>query len=615
MKIDKNLERANYTSTQIFFLETWYNLCVPEALDSERINYLNPLNGLNELLELYSLGDKYNAPAKRLHIISELLLVLNEDITLKNDEFNNLPKKIINLFSSIVYDNTLNEGEKINKIDSTKNIIISFSKELIYELRKSYRCICANEIIYILLNKKTLSDEEHEEIYKLTNSLMSLLMTEGMPLTELNSIYKNTLTGTNRIEGTSFSDRLEWFKKTVTKEKCSFNIEIKLKSKKLYELINIQSSKKVSVNFSELSVDPTANNDEITVRTKVNTLSKYSAKKQAEHKIQEIIDCYSYILEKDHVSIYQAFSILDDEGNIVKKLTFRDVTSNDEDKFNYNIFNTYTEVIDRLLKDDNTKELRLKLLSSFRQYYNGISSLSMESKFVSFWSALESLTLGASEKKLSHDAHVLHVVIPNIGVNYITKRLSMFRKALRYINIVSVNDGERYVIISELNNKDLFNLFKNPIITANLASQMDGFYYLEYKFKKFTKSISTCELLYNSLMKHEQKVRYHINRLYRVRNGIVHNALSYPVLDLLCLNLEHYLRSCINSVFDMIEKNPTISTTSEAFFRFNYEKDNAMVRLNPTHGIIDKKKIAELQKKISDNSLIPTDIYFIDLLL
>ena len=191
----------------------------------------------------------------------------------------------------------------------------------------------------------------------------------------------------------------------------------------------------------------------------------------------------------------------------------------------------------------------------------------------------------------------------------------MFKKALRAAGILNINDGNEERNIYELNNKELFYSLKNPIVIQNIMNALNDHIYLKFRLNKFITSISSCDLLYNSLIKHELKVRHHINRLYRVRNGIVHNALSYPVLDILCLNLEHYLRSCINSVFDMIEKNPTITTTSEAFLRFNYEKNVAMLKLNPLHGVEDKKKISELKRNIEDKKITPSDQHFADLLL
>ncbi|EKA4286741.1 hypothetical protein OLH95_004899, partial [Escherichia coli] len=141
MKIDKLITPESYNETQQFFLGTWYNLCLSETLDSERVNYLNPLNGLNELLELYSLGDKYSAPTKRLHLVSELLSIFENDQNLTNPAFNETNLKITTLLLDIINDVSLDDVAKINKLDSNKNLIISLSKELIYKLESNYRTI------------------------------------------------------------------------------------------------------------------------------------------------------------------------------------------------------------------------------------------------------------------------------------------------------------------------------------------------------------------------------------------------------------------------------------------------------------------------------------------
>ncbi|MDR6092562.1 hypothetical protein QE445_004529, partial [Pantoea ananatis] len=136
MKLDKKLNKANYTETEIFFLEAWFNLCHPNALDSDRVNYLNPLNGIQELLDLYEVGEKYNAPKKRILLSQELLEIFQNDAILHKDELKQITDKLLILFKrALENDNESNPNNvKPKTLELEQKLIISLCKELIERL-------------------------------------------------------------------------------------------------------------------------------------------------------------------------------------------------------------------------------------------------------------------------------------------------------------------------------------------------------------------------------------------------------------------------------------------------------------------------------------------------
>lgn len=612
MKIDKYIDRKKFNDSQFFFIECWFNLSHTHAIDSERVNYLNTLNGINELITLYNMGNNHNAPRKRFYLVKELLIILKSDEVLKERQFSALSSKIIDIFESVDFEENKHfKKESVTSIESQRNLIISLIKELTLNLKSNYREVAIDKIINLINSDPLATIDSKNRLYSLSNFLMSFLMTEGMSLAELFGLYKNVII--NERVDSDFFKRLELLKHEITKDPKTYRLQLKFFSRKLYDLIKRKKLSKVEVSSCSISPDLT-NENFLFADLSVYGISVMSARKKAEEIIREIMDCFTYVLERDYFTFEPTFSVLNSDGSIKKTLMFIERISNDGDAFNDEIFLSYNTILDKMLNNSELTELRIKLLSSFRLYYNGITSFSSESKFTSLWSSLEALTQGASSEKLAHDAHVLHVVLPNIGVNYISKRLTSFKKLFKTLGVKQVAFSGQVINLITVTNKELYLLFKQAAFVSAIEIIISDHLYVIFKLNKFYDSIKDCESLYESLIRHEEKVMFHISRLYMARNAITHNASSFPALDLLSLNLQHYLRSCINSVFDMMGRCPTVNNVSEAFLRFNYEKEISMKKLNPLHLAGQKKDQIEINKKLKSGEIVPTDDYFADLL-
>lgn len=69
------------------------------------------------------------------------------------------------------------------------------------------------------------------------------------------------------------------------------------------------------------------------------------------------------------------------------------------------------------------------------------------------------------------------------------------------------------------------------------------------------------------LDEHEQRVSWHLERLYRFRCCLVHGTPVVTPLQLPTANLEYYLRECIYLVLDTLLAAPQIPTLEVIFER------------------------------------------------
>ncbi|MBW8351752.1 hypothetical protein K0H71_20320, partial [Bacillus sp. IITD106] len=99
---------------------------------------------------------------------------------------------------------------------------------------------------------------------------------------------------------------------------------------------------------------------------------------------------------------------------------------------------------------------------------------------------------------------------------------------------------------------------------------------LNYRFAKLIDLLRKPEEVGRKIKKHSQRVRWHLQRMYRVRNSIVHSANhENHNLELLIRHLNSYLRYTVNGaifavyrtssssfdeVFAMIKQNTEVTT-------------------------------------------------------
>ena len=156
----------------------------------------------------------------------------------------------------------------------------------------------------------------------------------------------------------------------------------------------------------------------------------------------------------------------------------------------------------------------------------------------------------------------------------------------------------------------LYSSLKNPIFATEVLSRLENYPYAKYRFGAF---IELCQNPYNLAVKiqeHKDKVELQLHRLYRTRNAIVHNASTPDRLDMLIINLEHYLRSTLNAMVYMMNSAQSISSPEEAFNRYHYQSECILMEMDPSLALKESKRAEERKKlesgqsRANDSSLI-----------
>lgn len=603
MRVDQNLNRANLNQQQLFFIECWSSLTSRNNIDSDRVTYNNPLSSVTELIDIYALGDKFSADKKRIHATIELYELLKKDSTLKSNKFENVPTQIIGLFPK-------NDKGNINFsiLEKNKTLVLSFLNQLKILLEKHYVSIVIENLANILINQDDFNEDVCSEIYYCTNMLIGTLLTMGMPLSECYMLYKNYLMKRQKeVNGLSTNISFENSYKKLTEKLSQGNkkitISMKLVSKKLFSLIENTDE---SVRFQKcefvLIDHPKKNN--VAVNITVEAISFSAAHAKATLYLNNALAVISYMMNREEVSIekkYTATTLNDQDVQIVKELyDFSQGLNSSSNRLGMDEFNLYIKTISRL-HDINEESTVSKISAAFKFYQNGNANHVIESKYTAFWSALEALTLGVYDESLSHDQHVMKSVLPCIGLDYTVKQLFALRGVARHLNWDSINSNDVEIDYKTANLGEIFKSLKIEEHRNEIYHRLDEYPYALFRFKQF---ISICNCPYKVGMKiqsHLETVELQIHRLYRVRNAIVHNASVQDRLEMLVVNLEHYLRGTLNAMIYMMNDAHSISSPEEAFNRYQHKYNEIIGDLDPSSLLSGNKK--EQKRKDIENQM------------
>jgi hypothetical protein len=209
---------------------------------------------------------------------------------------------------------------------------------------------------------------------------------------------------------------------------------------------------------------------------------------------------------------------------------------------------------------------RDRIQSAFRLYRVGADTNIFENKLTSWWTATEYLVKGAAAGGIGKA--VEDTLVPVLCLGYIKKLLYSLRNVLVDMK-ASVNDPATGspVLLKQLDGAALFSLFRDGAVHASLLDSVIAEPFVHSHLEDFLAALSSEKKILEALKTHEQRLRWHIQRIYRARCDIVHSAERVVAASLLCANLEFYLKSTLTALLQALKVSPHISGPKEFFDR------------------------------------------------
>lgn len=545
-------------SVKRFFAQAWYSLIHDKSLDSHRVRCMNPLNIARELQGLIAKQGRLQKIEKDIALVyNEMFNIIMCDYVI-NRHFQNHQERLKSCIENQEIRNPKNKNIK-------NNIFNYFLKDFIDDLNKNYK-----KYLIIDLEKAIFENHAKGEVFDLTRMLLSILIDEGRSIGALFSLVENILCCD---DGTNFQDRFNKLKNILVRTEVSYELIFRLTdfsrfdNKKLSEVGGVFFKKELKINTdnNEIKKFTKPGLNVVFSQTKAQGLDVQAAGLRAKQKIDNILDLIRFELEDNVINMDERFIAKKDNAPdiiIISRLPSR--IPNPSRNLKNEEFQAFLENAKHALEEAKiNEESKNKITSAFRFYRMGRDTPQYENKFINWWTALEYLLRTGDEGSII--AEIEKKLSSALLLEYMVKHLKSYISACAYCG-AAIPEGW-------ISPSDFFNHIHNDDKWDSLKKQIKEYPFLIFSLEKFKQQTKDCTQILQFLDTHENHLKWHINRLWRMRCDIVHSAEHSINITLLSANLEYYLKTVLSMVLAYLRANPLIENLNELFIRIVYSAD------------------------------------------
>ncbi|UEQ16114.1 hypothetical protein K9838_05515 [Xanthomonas phaseoli pv. manihotis] len=596
MRLDRRLIKLQQiTENQRYFLSCWFNMVHEYSLDSFRVRAMNPITLSREILHIMDFPEG-KVDDKRV-ILDETFKLFDSDDILKSPEFKSIRDRICQLLGA--------DRAKLAAGKSPAEQMLMFSiKEVVPVLAERYVDTAFNELTRLLsIADIDSTPEDRQRINFILGGVLSALLDSDYSLESLFSIYKEVLVPRKDRGKYIFDNKLGLTKRLLTESKRNFDVcfsgdFIAIPGDFPTVLANIEITEDApfelnSKHSKNSYLDKIKNRRFFTIREVIG-VDRRAAGLRAYDQLANVINLLRFEYEQSRILIPSQFAIRDslDLKAGARIYTVPRVVPNPNMPIDGNSAAAFVTSVNELKAGPYfSSEGRDRIESAFRLYRQGKDLDTIEAKLVHWWTALEYLvrggTLGSGIAK-----SVENSLAPVIVLNYVPKLLSSVKNLFVALDLELTGSNGELIEIKGLSQTEIWGLLQDK----NHANQIDRALavdpYLKEQVTIFVSELSQPDLLFKKLERHEERVRWQLQRIWRARCDIVHSAARGANHLLLCSNLEFYLKTALNGLLASLRTIPTLSGPHEYFQR-------EMYRSEAIKGLMQKKDVDKIRAMLA----------------
>lgn len=557
----QHFEQNKYTKRFTFFVEVMNECLFDYSFESYRVPSLN-----SHFLcyDIYRTADDINNKV----LLDGNFVPLSEEFeyNLKND-----------IFITDYFDDekalTLMMGKNGVYTDLTKTDLKSKIKHY-PEIAKFIIDLCESNNTYLhslydLLLKNVFDEEETEEhfsnIYNLTRDLACELMNIGYSKYHLYTSIKQTfLDGLQQVLCNT-KTIIEFFNSfSLEGKKFSVSFGLNTKMANLFRGIeNVSIEKMTNENLKSLNI---RHQNSYLATIIIESLDKYSAYSIAKEFFGAIVSFHSLNQHQSKLFVSNRAIVSQLDGDNIIETEILNIPQNLMLKKG-NISYEQSLILDiSIISRESTPESFYKAVSL---HNDAVESKKTSNQLLNLWTVLEILinTKRDNEDRINTICNVLCSVLNRC---YLYSLISQLNKDIKMCYRESY---EKILNSCEFSNSNLDDIQKLAILLSvksfekdldELISVVDD-PLLAYRIKQFhTKILIDSKSIFDFLIKHKKRIRWHIMRIYRNRNMIVHSGSYMPYLDTITENLHYYVDILIDTLID--------------YYNFGFEDNNSVYK-------------------------------------
>lgn len=551
------------SKSQQYFIALWLELLYPKTLDTYSAKVMNLKSLTKELIRvIIQFLEKQISKENVKAVSSELIWSMKNDPVVKKiyPQTNHL----IEIFQI--------DNKKINynELQKLKTWLQSFLRKL----DNKYINLAISELDESIKNGKDFS-----EIKSLTNIIVTDLLSSGFSSTYL---YKQCLASFfGRKSGNTFTSKWNHFKKTVimVNEKRSIVVIPSKDYESIYMNENLPLNIKIRKRPTYYSAQSLPSNYNLTkysffIEIILTAKDPFSAYSKASENLKNSLDIVNfefsniwYPSKKFMVYDFESNKYISPGAGAISALESR--TGNMK---HYRYLAKNCEVIYTNFPDSTTAR---RIKNSLRYYHMAVTSNEVQTKYVNLWVSLEYLVQTAKGESLIKP--IITFVPKVLALKYLHKIiLDLWR------NIKSNLTGTASKSLKELCNangvKNIIKATINYLLNDNkrdyLITEFDDIILLKNRITEVSDLIRNNEKIWQALDKHHRDIEWHLRRLYRIRNDIMHGGEAPKNLDRLVKNLNYYVFTILGDMIFRLGQKEALSSNE---LLYKYESHYSML--------------------------------------
>ena len=304
----------------------------------------------------------------------------------------------------------------------------------------------------------------------------------------------------------------------------------------------------------------------ICVNISVTALDPSCAARRAFEIFEFFMQFYRFLGNRDFHWCYKISQIRDSDGNL-EYWPFRpNIYYYSKDYDDTTLGKNSEHIINKLIENAAGNDI-YNIKKIIRTHNTALSSHDTGNAFLNFWSILE--MIGVSDRTDTKIREIMRSIIPILKRNYVKRVVEELRDYLKanltiedYTSLMNNIDSDyddickiAFLIAcpeSESDRKNLYQKLRNyPLIRSRISQLYEDVFKDKKKFMM-------------ELDRYERRLEWHIQRLYRVRNSIIHAGDRDDNVETLVGHLHSYVDETAMDIINRLVQENSVGSISNA---------------------------------------------------
>ena len=277
----------------------------------------------------------------------------------------------------------------------------------------------------------------------------------------------------------------------------------------------------------------------------VKTMDMYAARSAAVDKMESLSNLFSFYHHKNTLT-YQDVCMVVETANPTTFMKIKKPTPNIVRCKDLKPLSASRLFIKAASQVDMEPGSLLRIVKSLRLHQAALTADTLENQFVNLFTALEILIPKQADSGKDRILQIYETLIPYLCLGYYDKLVSSVVDSIKQWNPAMLTHIEQTVTEGTTTNEKvcaymLLQKYDNDLDTVvYTALTADHYYLLRHRMNRLHVLMEKPSELTKHLKHHEQKLKWHIDRIYRTRNLIVHSGAAPYYLETLLENIHSY---------------------------------------------------------------------------